>query len=120
MSNCGCGCVCGLPRIKQGDQYYLMATIRYNGVRITAAQLPLIEKLEFCFEDGYRIELDPAESWYGVLEKFLVPIKQEETLLMGEGRTKLDLRVKFKGDDVIGAKKMATIRVAEANSMEVI
>ena len=120
MSNCGCNCGCGLPRIKQGDQYYLMATIRYNGVPLGAAHIPLIDKLEFTFEDGWRILLDPAESWYGILGKWLIPIDQQNTLLLGDGRTTLDLRVKFKSDDVIGAKRMAKLKVKEANSAEVI
>ena len=50
---------------------------------------------------------------------FLVPVTQRETFALEEGgQISFDVRVAFIGGDVVGAKTMASIRVADALSEE--
>jgi hypothetical protein len=118
----GCKCECGVsPKtVKQGDEYYLACTIYMNGVAMSASHVPLLDKLEYCFEDANPREVKAEDSWNGILGVFLLPVSQQETLLLEEGKNKLDLRVKFVGGNVFGARHRRNVRILEANSMEVI
>lgn len=122
MSDCtfACGCMGQLPNIKQGDDYYIACTIYYNGVAFGVNDLPLLDLLEYCFEDGKPRTIKAADSWSPALGKFLLPVSQEQSFLLDEGKTRLDLRVKFQGGNVLGARHRRSLRVLEANSMEVI
>ena len=122
MSDCtfACGCMGQLPNIKQGDDYYIACTIYYNEVAFGVNDLPLLDLLEYCFEDGAPRTIKAADSWSSALGKFLLPVSQEQSFLLDEGKTRLDLRVKFQGGNVLGARHRRSLRVLEANSMEVI
>lgn len=121
MMNCECKCNCKtLPTIKQGDDCYLGVTIRFNGTPIPKQDFYLIEKIEFCFEGGIPHAFKPDEIWSDALHVFLLPVTQEETQMMGEGKTDLDVRVKFYGGNVLGARQQRNLNVLPANSWEVI
>ena len=119
MSNCVCGCATGFA-IKQGDAYRLEVQLKFNGEPITEDELPLIEEIEFTFDDLEPQSYDPASIYNATLGKFLVPMSQEQSFWMGHGTTTLDCRVQFRGGDVVGVKSKSRIRVREANSYEVI
>ena len=87
---------------------------------ITEDELPLIEEIEFTFDDLEPQSYEPASIYNATLGKFLVPMSQEQSFWMGHGTTTLDCRVQFRGGDVVGVKSKSRIRVREANSYEVI
>ena len=121
MKTCSCNCgASALPTLKQGDACFLAAAVYFNGVPITEQELPLLDTLEYCFADARPKCVPAAEAWSRALGLFLLPVTQEETLLLEQGKTNVDLRVKFFGGNVLGARQRRELRVLEANSLEVI
>ena len=118
--NCSCDRAAALPTIKQGDECFLAATVYFNGAAITENELPLLETLEYCFDDSAPKTVSAASAWSRALGAFLLPVTQRETQLLEDGRAQVDLRVKFLGGGVLGARQRRDMRVLAANSMEVI
>ena len=120
MADCNCVNNNNLPTIKQGDDLYLLANIYFNGAIITANEVPILDELEYCFEDEEPRKIKAADSWNDELGGFLLPVSQEQSFTLEDGRTNIDLRVKFYGGNVLGARQRNRLKVLEANSMEVI
>lgn len=118
--NCGCGTTGSLPLIKQGDDVYLQATIYFNGVAVTKNELPILDEIEYCFEEENPRKIKAQDAWNDTLGCFLLPVSQENTFALEQGRTNIDLRVKFYGSNVLGARQRNRMKVLEANSQEVI
>ena len=120
MNECNCGCATDLPIIKQGDDVYLQVTLYFNGVAITANELPLLDEIEYCFEYEEPRKIKATDAWNGTLEKFLLPVSQENSFALEDGKTNIDVRVKFLGGNVLGVRQRNRMKVLEANSQEVI
>lgn len=121
MSDCTCNCGCApLKTIKQGDDCYIAVTIYLNGVALAESDLVMLDLLEYCFEESNPRTVAAADAWNATLEKFLLPISQQESFLLEDGKNKLDLRVKFSNGGILGARHRRKMRVLEANSTEVI
>lgn len=120
MAECNCGCSSNLPIIKQGDDVYLQVTLYFNGDAITANELPLLDEIEYCFEYERPRKIKAADAWNETLGAFLLPVSQENTFALEEGRTNLDVRVKFLGGNILGVRQRRRMKVLEANSQEVI
>ena len=120
MADCNCSSTSALPIIKQGDDVYLAATLYFNGAAITANELPLLDEIEYCFEDENPRKIKAADSYSDALEAFLLPVSQENSFALEEGKTNIDVRVKFYGGNVLGVRHRDRMRVLEANSQEVI
>lgn len=118
--NCGCGTTGSLPLIKQGDDVYLQAFLYFNGDPITENEVPLLDEIEYCFADENPRKIKAADAWNDTLGCFLLPVSQENTFALEQGRTNIDLRVKFYGSNVLGARQRNRMKVLEANSQEVI
>ena len=113
---------CARPVIKQGDACCIPVALYFNGEPITAALLPLLEEIEFTLgaEGTPPVRMPAAESWSETLGMFLLPVTQAQTFALDEGRTTLDVRVRFYGGSVLGVREKASISVADATSEEVI
>lgn len=111
-----------IPTIKQGDAYSIPITLYFNGEKITEDLIPLLEEIEFTLGDeGVEpVRIPAAEAWNETLEKFLLPVTQEQTFALEEGRTTLDVRVQFLGGSVLGVREKAKIKVVDATSEEVL
>ena len=120
MADCNCGSASALPIIKQGDDVYLQVTLYFNGAVITANELPLLDEIEYCFEEENPRKIKAEDAWNDTLGKFLLPVSQENSFALEDGRTNIDVRVKFYGGNVLGVRRKGRLRVAEANSTEVI
>lgn len=118
--SCNCNTVSSLPVIKQGDDVYLQLTLYFNGEVITAAELPLLDEIEYTFEYGESRRIKAEDAWNEALGLFLLPVSQEDTFALEDGSTNLDVRVKFLGGNVLGVRSRKRMKVLEANSMEVI
>ena len=118
MSNCDCPGA--MPVIKQGDDVFLQLTLYFNGEPITAAALPLLEEIEYCFREAEPLRIPAGEAWSETLGVFLLPVTQAQTLALENGPTELDVRVKFRGGNVLGARQKAKLRVLDATSEEVL
>ena len=101
-------------RIKQGDQYALPVTIRLNGENVDTDD---IEEVEFTLAGEIR-KLYPGEVEYSAADGcFYLPLTQAETFdFPANASVSLDIRVKFRGGDVMGVQRMASIAVADALS----
>ena len=104
-------------RIKQGDEYSVLCSIKLNGA---ALDMYWVEKIEFMI-GGVRklwpgdVDSDPVNR------VFYIPITQKESFSFpADGIVEADVRVKFYGDSVMGAKKKLYVRVSDAISEEVI
>lgn len=115
-----CVCACSLPSIKQGDACSLQVHLFFNGKEIGAGLVPMLEEIEFTLDDLEPVCLPAAKAYHETLGCFLLPLTQEQTLLLAEGRTTLDVRVRFYGGSVLGARERRLLQVADANSEEVI
>ena len=104
-------------RIKQGDAYSVLCDIKLNDA---ALDMYWVEKVEFML-GGIR-KLWPGEVEYDAANHlFYIPITQEESFSFpADGVVEADVRVKFQGDGVMGAKKKLYVRVSDAISEEVI
>lgn len=120
MADCNCSTNTNLPIIKQGDDVYLRATIYFNGAAVTASEVPLLSDIEYCFEDENPRKIKAADAWNDTLGAFLLPVSQENTFALEEGRTNIDIRVRFYGGNVLGARQRNRMKVLEANSMEIL
>lgn len=101
-------------RIKQGDAYALPLRILVDGQDVAAEDVQVVE-----FMVGRYIRKTwPEEATYED-GRFLLPLGQKETFALKAGEElPLDVRVKFKGDDVIGTTTACTVRVIDAQSTE--
>ena len=120
MADCNCGSTSALPIIKQGDDVYLQVTLYFNGAVITANELPLLDEIEYCFEDENPRKIKAEDAWNDTLGLFLLPVSQENSFALEDGRTNIDVRVKFYGGNVLGARQRSRMKVLESNSQEVI
>ena len=120
MADCNCTTTTDLPIIKQGDDVYLQVTLYFNGAAITANELPLLDEIEYCFEYEKPRKVRAADAWNDTLGLFLLPVSQENSFALEDGRTDIDVRVKFYGGNVLGVRRKDRMRVPEANSQEVI
>lgn len=120
MADCSCSTSSSLPIIKQGDDVYLQATLYFNGNAITANELPLLDEIEYCFEDENPRKIKAVDAWNDTLGLFLLPVSQENSFALEDGRTNIDVRVKFYGGNVLGVRQRRRMKVLEANSQEVI
>lgn len=120
MSECNCSSTSALPIIKQGDDVYLQVTLYFNGAAITANELPLLDEIEYCFEDENPRKIKAEDAWNDTLGKFLLPVSQENSFALEDGKTNIDVRVKFYGGNVLGVRQRSRMKVLEANSTEVI
>lgn len=120
MADCNCATTTDLPIIKQGDDVYLQVTLYFNGAAITANELPLLDEIEYCFEYENPRKIKAADAWNDTLGLFLLPVSQENSFALEDGRTDIDVRVKFLGGNVLGVRRKDRMRVLEANSTEVI
>ena len=121
MTDCCCSDLkTALPSLKQGDGCFLAATVYFNGAAVTENELPLLESLEYCFEDDAPRTVRADEAFSPALGAFLLPVAQTQTHRLETGRAKLDLRVKFRGGNVLGARRKAVVRVLGAASGEVL
>lgn len=103
--------------MKQGDAFRLPVRVTLNGVPLDAGS---VETAEFCV-GGLR-KLYPGEVELSEEERlFYVPLSQEETLAFpANSAVAVDVRVRFAGGGVLGAKKMLFAAVADAVSEEVL
>lgn len=115
-----CICTCALPQIKQGDACSIQVHLFFNGQEIGAGLVPMLEEIEFAFEDLEPVRIPAREAWNDTLGCFLLPVMQEQTFLLEEGRAALDVRVRFLGGGVLGAREKRELKVADANSGEVL
>lgn len=120
MADCNCSTATNLPIIKQGDDVYLQVTLYFNGAVITANELPLLDEIEYCFEYEKPRKVKAADAWNETLGLFLLPVSQKDSFALEEGKSDIDVRVKFYGGNVLGVRRKDRLRVAEANSTEVI
>lgn len=113
---------CRMPTLKQGDECIIPVTMYFNGERLGAEHLPLLEAVEFTLGDegAQPVCLPAADCWSEALEAFALPVTQEQTFALEEGRTALDVRVRFRGGGVLGVRRKANIQVADATSERVI
>lgn len=103
-------------RIKQGDQYQLPVKISLNGEEITSEYLFLLSSIEFTFEGLAPILVDVNESFLAGENVFLLPLTQEQTFQLEDGRTSLDIRVKFTNGEIVGIKTMLKVKIVDALS----
>lgn len=113
-------CIETIPCIKQGDAYFIPVELYFNGDRITAEEVPLLEVIEFTFGDLAPMKFDPADIYDTTVGAFLVPLTQEQTFGLEDGKVLVDCRVQFLGGDVVGVTKMMRIFVRDALSGEVL
>lgn len=119
MIDCNCS-VGAIPAIKQGDDYYIPVHLYFNGDEITDNELPLLDEIEYCFDERDPMKILAAEAYSAAMECFLLPVSQEESFALDEGKTTFDVRVKFYGGNILGVKKKAKMRVLDASSEEVL
>lgn len=120
MADCNCGSTSALPIIKQGDDVYLQVALYFNGAVVTANELPLLDEIEYCFEEENPRKIKAEDAWNDTLGLFLLPVSQENSFALEDGRTNIDVRVKFYGGNVLGARQRSRMKVLTANSQEVI
>ena len=58
-------CIETIPCIKQGDAYFIPVELYFNGDRITAEEVPLLEVIEFTFGDlaPMKCYYDNCDAW---------------------------------------------------------
>lgn len=114
------GSVKTVPSIKQGDACSIPVHLYFNGTEIGAELLDMLEALEFAFPDQEPVRLPAAEAWCEALGCFLLPVTQAQTFALDEGRTTLDVRVRFYGGSVLGVREKGKMNVVDATSEEVL
>ncbi len=104
-------------KIKQGDAVLVPIEVKLNGEALDIAEA---EQVEF-YIGGYR-KLWPGEVRYDGDDKcFYVPVGQEESFSWKENANiAVDVRVKFKGGNVMGAERLKYALVVDAVSEEVL
>lgn len=86
-----------MSNMVQGDSYNLDVTIKNNGAAIDTADIEAIEFILHSLKKMYPEDVAYTEG------KFRVPITQQETFRL-PSRCQMQVRVKFKGGDVIGSE----------------
>ncbi len=109
-----------VPTIKQGDAYSIPVHLYFNGEEIGANLIDMLEEIEFAFEDQEPVRVPANEAWNDTLQCFLLPVTQEQTFSLEEGRTTLDVRVQFLGGNVLGVRQKGKLKVVDATSEEVL
>ena len=104
-------------KIKQGDAYTVPVGVTVNGNALDVTEVSAVE-----FMLGGNRKLYPDEVTYDSdTGYFLVPMTQEESFAFeADGQIEVDVRVKFTGGNVIGAKKIIAVNVIDAISEEVL
>ena len=111
---------CACPVIKQGDAYCVPVELFLNGTKLTEADLPLLEEIEFTLGGCVSVRVDAAAGYSAALGAFLLPLTQEQTFALDAGQTELDVRVQWRDGNVLGIREMLKIKVADAASEEVL
>ncbi len=103
--------------MKQGDAYFLPVRVTLGSGALTIGD---VTAAEFMVGDVRRMY--PGEVRYdGDDGCFYVPLTQEETFKFpANGVVSVDVRVKFNGGNVAGARRIAYINVVDAVSEEVL
>lgn len=109
-----------ISSIKQGDACSIPVMLFFNGAEINSEVVEMLEAIEFAFEDQTPVSVPAAEAWNAELGAFLLPVTQQMTFAMDVGNTTLDVRVQFRGGDVLGVREKAKIKVVDATSEEVL
>lgn len=100
--------------IKQGDAYDIAVSAELNGESLNVSD---VESAEIMIGEGIRKVYPGEVSYDPENETFLVPVTQEETFsLTANSAVPVDLRVKFVGGSVIGARKMIYVTTNDALS----
>jgi hypothetical protein len=101
--------------IKQGDAYSFPVAVGLNGETVSKDDVSVVE-----FYIGGVRKVYPIDVTFSDEDKcFYVPLTQEETFgFEANSAVAVDMRIKFKGGDVIGAKNMEYITVYDAVSEE--
>ena len=102
--------------IKQGDAYGLPMALTLDG---TALNLSDVDTVEVCIGEGVR-KLYPGEITYSPEDGyFYIPLTQAETFSMeADSTVQIDVRVKFRGGNVIGCQQMVQASVVDAVSVQ--
>ncbi len=100
-------------KIKQGDAVLVPIEVKLNGEVLNVAEA---ETVEF-FIGGFR-KVWPGEAVYDEGDRcFYVPVSQEESFSWQENANiAVDVRVKFRGGNVMGAEKLKYAFVVDAVS----
>lgn len=105
-------------KVKQGDQYALPVRLWANKDVVDPDE---IEVAEFMIGGERHLYPTGDVTYDAVSRSFLVPMTQEQTFAYEAGSMiDVDLRVKFTGGDVVGAKRMDQISIVDAISEEVL
>ncbi|MBQ7459835.1 MAG: hypothetical protein IJP67_07040 [Oscillospiraceae bacterium] len=100
--------------IKQGDAYSIAVRAELNGESLNMAE---VESVEVMIGENIRKVYPGDISYDDENETLLVPVTQEETFSLTAGSTApVDLRVKFIGGSVIGARRMIYVATNDALS----
>lgn len=120
MAECNCSTSGSLLIIKQGDAYDVQVSLTFNGEPIDNSNLDLVEEIEFTFGELAPMKFKPADIYNTTIGAFLVPLTQEQTFGLEDGKILVDCRVQFYGGDVVGVSRMARVFVREALSGEIL
>lgn len=104
-------------KIKQGDAVLVPIEVKLNGEVLDTVEA---EQVEF-FIGGFR-KLWPGEVNFDAGDScFYVPVSQEESFSWKENANiTVDVRVKFRGGNVMGAERLKYALVVDAVSEEVL
>lgn len=119
MAECNCG-TGSLPIIKQGDAYAVQVSLTFNDEPIVYSDLDLIEEIEFTFGELAPMRFKPKDIYNTTIGAFLVPLTQEQTFWLEDGKILVDCRVQFWGGDVVGVSRMVRVFVREALSWKIL
>lgn len=114
--DCPCSCATTVLTVKRGDACSLPVIVKLNDTALVAADLELIEEIEFTFgEEGIR-KLYPKDAIFDD-GQFLVPLTQKDTFAFEDGLTALDVRIQFlQSGNVIGTTAHPRVRVVDSFS----
>ena len=108
-----------MASIKQGDAYGLPFQIRQEDGLITAETLDTVEVVEVYLgqeRKEYRAEGDGEIYFDSEQNAFIYPLTQQETFAMPPRMIPADIRVKFKGEQVVGIQEPLFVSVKDAVS----
>lgn len=105
-----------IPTIKQGDAFSIPVHLYFNGAEIGADLLDLLEEIEFTLGELDPVRIPADEAWNDTLSCFLLPVTQEQTFALEEGRTEMDVRVQFLGGNVLGVRQKGKMKVVDTTS----